>query len=349
VNTENGDRTGSRTPDSGGESQERWRAMTPGELDEMGAPEWAIDGVVPTECVGVVWGKSGALKTFLGLGMEAAIATGTDWYGHAVKQGAVLYVAAEGFRGIRQRQQAWEIVHGIKLPDTLRVVGGRVNLQDKTDVATFIAWVKDTLPDVSMVVFDTLSKCMPTLKDENGNADMAQVVAGAEEIMRELHTAVIFIAHSDKTGRTLRGGSALEFGTSPRIKLTYDGARVKVMCENQKDADEFEDFILTPQQVDLGAEYPKGSLVLVGASEKADTQAKGAGKETSASRPAPTKRRTRPRVTNETILALIQQEPRLTTREIAVRLKMKESTVRQRFTRMRKSGQLPTESQRQAA
>ena len=42
--------------------------MTPGELDEMGAPEWVIPNVLPKECVGVVWGKSGALKTFGTLG-----------------------------------------------------------------------------------------------------------------------------------------------------------------------------------------------------------------------------------------------------------------------------------------
>ena len=115
---------------------------------------------------------------------------------------------------------------------------------------------------------------MPTLKDENGNADMAKAVAGADAIKHELGAAVILVHHTDKGGRSLRGGSALEFGTSPRIKLSMDGAKVKVVCENQKDADEFEEFTLTLKKIDLGDQYPDGSIVLVGASEKAASSLK---------------------------------------------------------------------------
>jgi RecA-family ATPase len=168
-----------------------WGAKTPAELDEMGMPEWVIDGILPKECAGVVFATSGVGKTFFVLGMACAIATGTDWYGHAVKQGGVLYVAAEGYRGIRQRQRAWETYHGVILPDTLRVTRHRVNLQDEDEVAAFIAWVKENYPDVRLVVFDTLSKCMPRLDDENGNADMAKAVAGADAIMHALHAAVV--------------------------------------------------------------------------------------------------------------------------------------------------------------
>jgi len=128
-----------------------WGAKTPEELDELGTPEWVIDGILPKECAGVVFAKSGVGKTFFVLGMACAIATGSDWYGHAVKQGGVLYIAAEGYRGIRQRQRAWETHHGLTLPATLRVMHQRVDLQDADEVAAFIAWVKQKYPDVRLV------------------------------------------------------------------------------------------------------------------------------------------------------------------------------------------------------
>ncbi len=56
--------------------------------------------------------------------------------------------------------------------------------------------------------------------------------------------------------------------------------------EKQRDGDDGWYFTLDVQLVDLGEQYPDGSLVLVGASEKAVTQAKEPrrGKDTPARR-----------------------------------------------------------------
>ena len=81
----------------------------------MGAPEYLIDGVLLAEGTGLVYAASGSYKTFLALSMAASVASGTDWYGHAVKRGGVLYIATEGFAGIGPRLAAWEQEFGVSL------------------------------------------------------------------------------------------------------------------------------------------------------------------------------------------------------------------------------------------
>jgi hypothetical protein len=53
-------------------------------------------------------GKRGHGKSFAALDMAGHVSLGQNWHGHATKRGPVLYIAAEGVAGLRQRVRAWE-------------------------------------------------------------------------------------------------------------------------------------------------------------------------------------------------------------------------------------------------
>ena len=55
-----------------------------------------LKGVLHRGQVGIVYGPSGAGKTFAVLNLSYHLAHGRDWYGHRVKQAPVLYVGLEG-------------------------------------------------------------------------------------------------------------------------------------------------------------------------------------------------------------------------------------------------------------
>ena len=54
----------------------------------------------------MVFGPSGAKKSFLVYDLACCIATGKDWHGHRVKQGNVLIIAGEGHGGLNRRLKA---------------------------------------------------------------------------------------------------------------------------------------------------------------------------------------------------------------------------------------------------
>ena len=71
---------------------------------------WLIDQIIPVDAFGVIYGPSGAYKSFCAMDMSACIASSMNWHGHDVDDpGHVLYIGAEGASGLHLRKKAWEI------------------------------------------------------------------------------------------------------------------------------------------------------------------------------------------------------------------------------------------------
>jgi len=72
-----------------------------------------LDPVTPPVCLvkfhieegtfAMVFGPAGAKKSFLVYDLACCIATGKDWHGNRVKQGAVLIICGEGHGGLNRR------------------------------------------------------------------------------------------------------------------------------------------------------------------------------------------------------------------------------------------------------
>jgi len=80
---------------------------------------FVIKGLIPECSLGSLYGPSGSYKSFLALDWACHVATGKDWDGHKVKQGAVLYVAGEGGFGVTQRVRTWELQHQVETLNNL--------------------------------------------------------------------------------------------------------------------------------------------------------------------------------------------------------------------------------------
>jgi RecA-family ATPase len=95
------------------EGLSRFRLLTRAELYNLPEPSWLIDGLLPTNALAVLYGLHASGKTFVALSMALSIAAGHQWCGKATKSGSVLYVAAEGLRGLIFRMQAYEATTGL--------------------------------------------------------------------------------------------------------------------------------------------------------------------------------------------------------------------------------------------
>jgi hypothetical protein len=208
--------------------------LTRSQLRSLPAPEPLIENTIDLRTVALVAGYWGTLKSFIALDWAACIATGKPWMGRDIKQGPVLYVAAEGAYGIGPRLDAWEYAwwQSRLVPDDMFAVYPRpINLLDITQVATLVALADGR----RFVVVDTLARCLVG-GDEDKARDMGVAVDALYKVRNATRDGTVAVLHhTGKDKVTTRGSSALEAGVDT-VYATEGGAeRVTLTRMKRKD------------------------------------------------------------------------------------------------------------------
>lgn len=209
------------------------------ELEDLPEQQWLIDGVLPKDAVGMLFGDPGVGKSFIALSMATSVATGVGWYGRNCTRGDVVYVAAEGLSGQRNRLAAWEGLNGLRV-ERIFFLGETVNFLEPERAATELLEAMAAYSvQPELIVIDTLARSMPG-GEENSARDVGLLVDGAESLRKETGATVLFIHHANKAGG-YRGSSALLGAVSTSIEASRgDRLEVRVGCHKQKDAEPFE-------------------------------------------------------------------------------------------------------------
>jgi len=219
----------------------RFRFLSDTELEALERPDELIEEAIPERALGALFGPPGSGKSFLVLDWAMCIELGIKWAGgRQARLGHVVYVLAEGATTLGPRISAWKHFFGVEGTVGVSFVTEPVPLMDPAVVSTFIRDLNDAVPESpSLIVFDTLARCMAG-GDENSARDMGALIAGADRIRNELGCAVLLVHHTNKSGESERGSTALRgaVDTLLSLKMTDDGT-VRLSCEKQKDAAPF--------------------------------------------------------------------------------------------------------------
>lgn len=171
----------------------------------------------------VVYGPSNSGKTFFVIDLMFHIAAALKWRGRRVNQGAVLYLAAEGGRGIANRMFALRREKGHEdAPIYLRRAGldllkSEADLQHIYDLSADIHSAHPELPLV--IVIDTLSRVMAG-GDENGPVDMTQLIKNLDLIREKTGAHIMLVHHTGKdAAKGARGHSSLRAATDTEIEI----------------------------------------------------------------------------------------------------------------------------------
>lgn len=224
-------------------------------------PRELIEGMLIEGGMTVIYGDSNTGKSFLTLDMAAHITIGRDWFGRKVKQGAVVYLAAESPRSIIDRSRALADKLGTQL-DQLFITNCPIDLYDPNGdslavVNTVEAIEKQHGVKVCMVVADTLARIMGA-GDENATKDMGVVVKNVDVIRAATRTQFVLIHHTGKdTARGARGSSALRAATDTEIEVSDPGNQAPKQFKVTKQRDlegkgEVYGFILNSVNLGLG-------------------------------------------------------------------------------------------------
>jgi hypothetical protein len=218
-------------------------------LEMSSAP--LVHSLLDKETLNMLYGASNTGKTFVALDMAFCIGHGMPWAGLETEKTGVLYVAAEGGRGIRKRSRALTLQYPGVSGANFNLITSPIDLLDaKADLAPLIATIEDITArsgPVGFLVLDTLSRVLPGGKEDT--ADMGAFVARGTEITDKTGCAVLIIHHSGKDeARGARGSSVLRAAVATELEIK-DG---RVAVTKQRDLEPIPDLCFELKGVSIG-------------------------------------------------------------------------------------------------
>jgi hypothetical protein len=214
---------------NGSMRRERFRGVhLPDIRYEPGVQNWLIDHLLPAEGLAVLFGRWKSYKSFIALDLAMTVARGALWAGRKVKQGAVVYIAAEGALGLRKRIAAYQARYPgdqspFYLTEARPSLGTRPGDKDEL-IAGIRATVGGPGVEIVLVVVDTLARTVG-IADEN-NEGMRAFTDNCEDIADAFRCLALAVHHENAAGdaRT-RGGTSLPGAavTIWRAKKVQDG------------------------------------------------------------------------------------------------------------------------------
>ncbi|TJZ55589.1 hypothetical protein FCH28_09620 [Streptomyces piniterrae] len=210
-------------------------------LDAMPALEPLVGDLLHLDSLARIIGPSGHMKSFVTIDLAAHVGTGMNWHGHHVRQGTVVYLVAEGARGIRKRVRAWEQHYGLKMDNVLFLPRPVQTRGPEWD--TLIEAMRRLQPQ--MIVIDTQARVSVGV-EENSNTELGVVIERIEDLRRATGACVLVIHHTGHIGEHGRGASAAKGALQSELHVSKkgDSARnivVTMKVGKQKDDEEGRD------------------------------------------------------------------------------------------------------------
>lgn len=201
--------------------------------DIMAMPdiEWAIHGWFAMNQLTIIYGESGAGKTFFVLDLLARIQLELAWHGLKTRQFAdYVYFCLESSGGLKQRLKAFSKENHYPYPE-MKIWPKNFNLIDEAD--RLIA----SIPEGALVVIDTLSAAT-TGYDDSNNEDMGKAIAIGYRLIQERKATVFYVHHTGKdASKGARGGYVLKANVDNVWRLETCGSKVKIVAEKIKEGE----------------------------------------------------------------------------------------------------------------
>lgn len=230
----------------------RIRVLDIDDLEDLPAPSWLVEGILTQGGFSILWGPPGGLKSFVGVDLGMAVASGLAWHGKAIVRGLVLYVAAEGSHGLGKRAQGWRKTRGAEIEHPLfKIIPQSVALRE--EVAELIQTIRGLPQAPVLIIIDTLARTFGA-GDENKQTDMNGYVSAAD-LLREATGAHVMVIHHSGVhdDKRERGSNALRGAADTVIKVSRKGHKLRLLNRapegKQKDAPEFDDILLTTAEI----------------------------------------------------------------------------------------------------
>ncbi|MBB5664761.1 hypothetical protein GGE68_002958 [Rhizobium leguminosarum] len=235
--------------------KERFELTWFDEIEEGKPKETILKGWLGVGEFTTISGLPGTGKSVVTTDLACHIAAGMDWHGKKVKQGLVIYVAAERKKLTERRMMAFRKHHEVQNVPLL-VVGGRLDFtKDLKDANDLIAAIREAETITGMpcvwVIIDTLTRVFGA-GDQNASKDMTRFVQSCDHILAETKAHVTAIHHSAWSGERGKGAIDLDGAVDASFMVKKDGNKHRLVCDGTNDGEEGDVLAFTMQSVDIG-------------------------------------------------------------------------------------------------
>lgn len=249
----------------------RFLFETVADLRSMPDQEYLIDGWIPERSVGLLYGRWGSGKTFIGFDWALHLAFGLpDWHGARLpgEPCDVLIIAREGHAGFVKRVSAFMAHHGLT-EDSKRLVFMRspISFLDDAGFDQLKGAIKAQGRPFRFVLVDTVGRVLP-------GADMAKeqpITLFMERLQQvgELTGGTTMGVHHENKSGDANGSMYFQNNSDFMFQSSREGEgpleRGKLTCMKQKEGDDLWSRQVTFAKVDLSD--GKSSLVVEGVLE----------------------------------------------------------------------------------
>jgi AAA domain-containing protein len=229
--------------------------LTTNELLSLPPVKWLMEPLIPQEGFVGLCGQPGDGKSFIALDWAMCIAEGRPWLGvYPTVQCPVVYVAAEGGRGIQQRVRAWMKHYGYQNLPAMYFLLSPLYIREEGTVEAFLDKLDDEQIWPGLIVLDTLSRSFGG-GEENASADMGHFVDMMTKLAQGRRMAALVVHHMNALGTRERGSTAFRGATDAMFmcKATKDKEsgrilNIELKNDKQKDAAENPSIWLKPME-----------------------------------------------------------------------------------------------------
>ena len=244
------------------------------QMMQMPAPAWLIEGILPERALTLMFGASNSFKSFLAVDMACHIATGLDWHGQTIKQGLVVYIAAEGAYSLaRQRIAGWADYHGVILDDLYLIPQGLTLDNQKT--LQHLQALFDAPPKTPvLLISDVLAG---TIEGSDSEIEVIQRrLIGTRQLIERYQLAELMITHSGWSQKARARGSTHLWGSADsRLGVVRKGQAyaTTLKIERHKDAESGASFDLTLKPHAFGdADYQNTLIPIIKGGTKLEAE-----------------------------------------------------------------------------
>jgi archaellum biogenesis ATPase FlaH len=235
---------------------QKFKLLSIDEFMKTASPRWFIKELLPKKGIAMLYGQSGAGKSFISLDMMLSISRGIDWCNCRTKKGRVVYVVTEGRAGFRNRIEAYIKQYDINYQDIDIVLLPQTPDLTQEGSAESLAEAIKNNGGADVIVIDTLAQ-VSAGANENSAGEMGAILKRLQVLQEGTDSLVFVVHHAGKNkDNGARGSSAVFAAMDTVLDLRTSNATgekiISLSVEKQKDAETSKLFNFRFQSVFLG-------------------------------------------------------------------------------------------------